>query len=422
MIAGFATVVLLSGLLAWWVEFAKPQPVAPLPLVVGASPIGSAGGQAGQSQPLAPGYKPAPPLPQIRLALLVPELRSLEYASNGHIEAAHGLLLVPKGQTATQRLLGLAQTVVREAYLARNTLASVDISIYRAEDYAGFGGPSPLFTASVPKYRLVDFMKVLAPALDDYNRLWVNPSQPLPPEREPSGATDPTVAEPAPTFEGTPQEIQAQQTLQLEQQRNGARPRSSLYYHGPPSSTHVALTFDDAVHPLYAPLLLDALQRGGAKATFFVVGRNVQAYPYFVRDLAAAGHEVANHTFHHVRLVGLSDAAIREELLKANQIIETITQKPVRFFRPPGGRYNAQVLRVVRDLGMVTAFWTDDPGDFNNPGSSVIESRSLRFLRPGGIVLLHDNAPQTTPILVDFLNDARAKGINLTTLSAQAGY
>jgi len=367
------------------------------------------------------GFKPAPPLPTIILASPVSELKRLEYASNGYIEAAHGLLLVPKDQATTERLLGLAQTVVREAYLARSTLASVDISIYRAEDYAGFGGPSPLFTASVPKLRLADFLRVLAPALDDYNRLWVNPSQPLPPEREPTGATDPAVAEPAPTFEGTPQEIQTQQTLQLEQQRRGARPGSSLYYHGPPSSARVALTFDDAVHPLYAPLLLDALQRGGAKATFFLVGRNVQAYPYFVRDLVAAGHEVANHTFYHVRLAGLSDAAIREELLKANQVIEAITQKPVRFFRPPGGRYNAQVLRVVRELGMVTAFWTDDPGDFNNPGSSVIENRGLRFLCPGGIVLLHDNAPQTTPILVDFINDARAKGFQLTTLGAQAG-
>lgn len=425
MISLVLVMLFLGGLAAWRAANRpqpaanRPQPAAPLPLVTGATPSSPA--RAGQSQPVSPGFRPVAPLPEIALATAIPELRKLEYASNGFIEAAHGLLLVPRAQAQAERLLVLAQAVARGAYAAHPGLASVDLSVYRAEDYAGFGGPSPLFTASVPKARLGGFLRLTARTVDDYNRLWVNPSEPLPPELEPTGATDPAAPEPAPTFEGTPQEIQAQQALQKQQQRGGARLASGLYYHGPPASPRVALTFDDAVHPLYAPLLLDALRRGGAKATFFVVGRNVEAYPYFVRDFAAEGHEMANHTYHHVRLVGLPDAVIRDELVKTNRVIESITGRPVRFFRPPGGRYNAQVLRVVREAGMVTAFWTDDPGDFNNPGGAVIENRSLRYLHPGGIVLLHDNAPQTAPILVDFLNDARAKGLELTTLSGQAG-
>lgn len=68
---------------------------------------------------------------------------------------------------------------------------------------------------------------------------------------------------------------------------------------------------------------------------------------------------------------------------------------------------------------MVTAFWTDDPGDFNNPGGPVIETRTLVHLRPGGIVLLHDNAPETIGFLVDFLRGLRARGFYLTTLDNQ---
>ena len=70
-------------------------------------------------------------------------------------------------------------------------------------------------------------------------------------------------------------------------------------------------------------------------------------------------------------------AVIRDELKHTNRIVSAITRKPVRFFRPPGGRYSSQVLQIARSLGMTTAFWTDDPGDFNNPGEVTLEKRTL---------------------------------------------
>ncbi len=346
----------------------------------------------------------------------VPGLRRLVYLSNGYLEAAHGLLLVPKNQTQPAQLLGLAQQVAQRAYATRESLGVVDMSLYRAEDYAGFGGPLPLFTASVPKARLAEFLRLRPETLALYDHLWLNPNEPTAPALKPS-----RLAEHRPTFEGSRSELLDQQRLQLQQRQRGPLPGSGLYYHGPPNSNKVALTFDDAVHPMYAPLVLDALQRAGVRATFFVIGRNAEAYPYFVRDLARAGHELGNHTYHHVRLVGLSEEVMREELLRTNQLLQGLTGQPVRFFRPPGGRYDAQVLRVAKSVGLTTAFWTDDPGDFNNPGSRTIERRTLRFLRQGGIVLLHDNAQETLPILVKLAEDARSRGLELTTLSAQAG-
>lgn len=366
----------------------------------------------GMVQPTAPGYQKAPPLPQIVLNPLIPQVRRLEYASNGHIEAAHALVLLPQA-SRLEAILPLAQHIVSRTFAARPSLAVVDISVYRAEGYAGYGGPLPLFTASVAKERLGEFVRLSPVTALSFDHLWVNPGTPHPPQLAPTGATPPGLPEEL-AFAGDPEALRAQQEEQGRQSEAG--PANGLVYHGDPARPQAALTFDDAPHPLYAPLLLDALRRAGAKATFFVVGRNAEAYPYFVRDMVREGHEVANHTYHHVRLVGLTPAQMAEELGRNNRLLQTITGEAPVFFRPPGGRYSAEVLRAAQAAGLSTAFWTDDPADFNNPGALTLEARLLQHLRPGGIVLLHDNAQQTVGLLEDFIHDARAAGIRLVTL------
>jgi peptidoglycan-N-acetylglucosamine deacetylase len=132
------------------------------------------------------------------------------------------------------------------------------------------------------------------------------------------------------------------------------------------------------------------------------------------------GHEIGNHTYHHVRLPQLSDGEVRDELEQANTTLEGMTGKPLRFFRPPGGDYSPATLRISKALGLTTAFWTDDPGDFDNLGDVVLEARLLRKLRPGGIVLLHDNVIDTIQVLPAFLKAANLRGINLETLGVLA--
>lgn len=168
--------------------------------------------------------------------------------------------------------------------------------------------------------------------------------------------------------------------------------------------------------PFFTPLLLDLLKREGIKATFFVIGRNAEAYPYFIRDLVAAGHELGNHTYHHVHLPGLEPSEIRKELLLCNQVLERLTGVVPRYFRPPGGRYDRTVLQVARDLGLTTVFWTDDPGDYAGLSLPVLEKRLEDHLRPGGIVLLHDNVANTLRVLPVFIRKARAQGLALGTV------
>ncbi|MGY2896023.1 polysaccharide deacetylase family protein [Deinococcus sp. UYEF24] len=388
-----------------------PVRVAPLPLVQPASfPATSIPGAV---QPLAPGAMPAAALPQIPIPGL-PELHRCEYASNGFLEAAHAVLLIPAGKLKPGLAGSLARTAVQRAFVARPGLSEVAVSVYRSEGYQGFGGPSPLLTVSVPSIRLNEFVQSAAPDLASYDRAWTNPDV--------SASIQPTTSEElevAPVFVGSAAELASQRVQQLAAQLSGGV-HGGLFFHGAPLKPDAALSFDDAPHPIYAPLLLDTLRRANVKATFFCIGRNARAYPYYVKDIAAQGHEIGNHTFHHVRLTDLAADAVEDEIRQCSDVLSGITGKPVRYFRPPGGRYSPATLQTARSLGLTTAFWTDDPADFNNPGQAVLEARLSRNLRAGGIVLLHDNILESLRVLPQFAQYAAKRQIHLGTLSTLA--
>jgi peptidoglycan-N-acetylglucosamine deacetylase len=388
--------LLLTGLV-----IAQPQiPRQPLPFVQ----------PPGATQPDAPGQRNAAPLAQLELKPVISEIKKVEYASNGFIEVAHALLLVPKREAALARNLILAQEAVKRSFAARPGLNEVDVSVYLLEDFDGLGGALPLLTASVPKLELAAFEKLQAATVSSYVRIWLHPESNPTPQTKPDKTLEQT-----PTFYGSSQELRSQQVQQLSAQLAG-RVRGGLMFQGNPKLPIAALTFDDAPHPLFEPLLLDTLKRAGIKATFFCIGRNARAYPYFVKDMVEAGHEIGNHTFHHIRLPRLPDNVVTDELEQTNQILTGITGQPIRYFRPPGGDYSRATLRIAENLGLTTTFWTDDPADFDNPGALRIESRLVRKLRYGGIVLLHDNVLQTIQILPAFLKVAQLKGIKLVTV------
>ncbi len=358
----------------------------------------------GAVQPRAPGYRPAPQVPTLEWEPRPHEIRSVEYAGNGHLEVAHALILAEAGSDE-EFLLGLARQAVRGALQARPSLQQVDVSVYHRGTYMSFGGPPPMLTASVPRARLLEFEHDGL----DFERLWNGTRARLHPTHRPdSGAVEGPIV-----FHGSDKQLLRNQRNQLDEFGE----QDGLFFRGNPHRPRIALTFDDSPHPMYETLLLDALARAGVHATFFCIGRNARVYPYLIADMVEGGHEVANHTFHHLRLPGLPRTEVRQELDLANTVLRGISGQPVRLFRPPGGDYSPETLDVARSLGLVTTFWTDDPGDFNNPGEAVIEDRLLEHLRPGGIVLLHDNVQETLDILPAFLRLARRQGFRLGTAS-----
>lgn len=361
----------------------------------------------GALQPRAPGQKEAPPLSRLEWVGRSNQIRKVEYASNGRLTIAHALILLKPGDPPWR----FCREAAHGAFGSSAKLDELDISVYPEEGYLGFGGPPPVLTASVPRERLREFFDQQL----SFERLWMSPGPAASPRAELEQREHNLV------FHGEAPERREQIRLQHHVKTDHEH---SVLYQGRHGHQEAALTFDDSPHPLFTPLLLDELQQSGVKATFFCIGRNARAYPYFIRDMARAGHEVANHTYHHVRLPGLSLSEVSREMVLANQVLEPLCGRPVRNFRPPGGEYSADTLRCARAAGLTTVFWTDDPGDFDNPGAEVIEDRLEEHLRPGGIVLLHDNVLQTLEILPHFLNVARKQGYRwLTTgeLAERAG-
>ncbi len=152
----------------------------------------------------------------------------------------------------------------------------------------------------------------------------------------------------------------------------------------------VALTIDDGPDPRHTPTVLALLERHGIRATFFLIGENAVEHPDLVREIAARGHHIANHTWTHPDLRHLSDAKVREELERTSELLHRTTGKAPTWFRAPGGDWSPASLKVSAELGMRPMAWSVDPRDWARPGTVVITDRILKDVRPGSIVLNHD--------------------------------
>ncbi len=180
----------------------------------------------------------------------------------------------------------------------------------------------------------------------------------------------------------------------------------------------VALTFDDGPHPKITPFILDQLDRAGARATFFLVGKQVEMYPDLTREIVARGHEVASHSYTHQDLTRLTELDVERELAASRAMTAAVTGVQVVYFRPPGGNYDAQVARAASLWGFTPVFWTCNICDFyQNPKAHVV-SGMMRRIEPGGILLLHNGEDLTTEILRDLLRALRGAGYRLDSVGA----
>ncbi len=193
----------------------------------------------------------------------------------------------------------------------------------------------------------------------------------------------------------------------------------------PMQRKEIALTFDDGPYPFYTPLLVHQLETAGAPATFFLVGRTMQEYPQLVERIVATGSEIANHTFNHYSLTGLTDAEIEEQITSCGTLLETYTGARPTLFRPPHGRYDTRVVDIARRLGYRTILWSDAPDDSPKDNSmlpvDVTIDRVVEQARPGGIVLLHSGQYNTIMALPEIIAQLRAQGYTFVTVSQLLG-
>ncbi|WP_223285197.1 polysaccharide deacetylase family protein [Paenibacillus sp. PL91] len=199
--------------------------------------------------------------------------------------------------------------------------------------------------------------------------------------------------------------------------------RGEIVWEVPTEDKKIALTFDDGPYPDTTDKILDLLKKYDAKATFFVLGNKVERYPETIKREIAEGHEVANHTFNHVYFMrSISDETIRDEIVKTEKALETLTGKKPLLFRPPGGYYNEHSIQIAKTLGYTTIMWSwhQDTNDWKSPGVNRIVNKVLDNARNGDIVLLHDYIPgstQTVRALETILRELDHRGFEFVTVT-----
>ena len=137
--------------------------------------------------------------------------------------------------------------------------------------------------------------------------------------------------------------------------------------------------------------MLDVLGRHNVPATFFLVGEQVEREPALAAEIAAAGHEIGIHGYRHTLLIRRSPRAVRDDLLRARDVIASATGTSPCLYRPPYGVFSGPALLIVRRLGWHPLLWSKWGQDWiAGTTPEAIAARATRGLGGGDIVLLHD--------------------------------
>lgn len=176
--------------------------------------------------------------------------------------------------------------------------------------------------------------------------------------------------------------------------RRGRLPRLD----GAGSTRSVALTFDDGPDPESTPAFLEVLDDLGVKATFFLLGQMVERAPALTAEMAAAGHEIALHGWHHHNSLRVTPWSLADSMSRAKDLVEATTGQPLRYYRPPYGVVAAGNLYAARKLGLTTVLWGAWGKDWAPTATPARVLADLRpDLRPGTTVLLHDSDCTSSP-------------------------
>lgn len=207
-----------------------------------------------------------------------------------------------------------------------------------------------------------------------------------------------------------------------EKDRDYYEARGEIVWEVPTDSQVIALTFDDGPDPKYTPQIASLLKAYNAKATFFVVGSRVKQCPQVARQLVQEQHELANHTYSHPSIQGLSKQRLRDEIVRTQDTILKYTGVQPLLFRPPGGYYSEKIVEVAKQAGFLVVMWSwhQDTRDWSDPGVKKITDKVLKNARNGDIVLFHDyggKRDQTVEALRQILPELQRRGYKFVTVS-----
>lgn len=162
------------------------------------------------------------------------------------------------------------------------------------------------------------------------------------------------------------------------------------------------LTFDDGPHPEASSNVLRFLEKEGLKATFFLSGVKVEAFPDIAREITTSGHTIGNHGFSHKQLVIRNKREIEDEIRKGSEMILQMTGVRPSLFRPPYGMFRRRTLNISREIGHQVVMFTIDTGDYSSKPLERLSKRLEHLVKPGAIFLFHDSmkaVSKTIPLL-----------------------
>ena len=196
----------------------------------------------------------------------------------------------------------------------------------------------------------------------------------------------------------------------------------SVYY-APVDDKVIYLTFDAGFENGNMPSILETLKKHNVKATFFLVGHFLESEPDLVRQMAADGHSIGNHTYSHPDMAAITNAnAFREELQKNEALYQEITgtQMP-HLYRPPQGKYSESNLALASEMAYDTVFWSLAYVDWQQeqqPSAEEAFSKLIPRIHPGAIVLLHSTSSTNAQILDELLTKWTELGYHFGDLEA----
>ena len=183
----------------------------------------------------------------------------------------------------------------------------------------------------------------------------------------------------------------------------------------------IYLTFDCGYENGFTPAILDTLAEKDVKAMFFVTKDFIVKNPEYVKRMKDEGHLVGNHTVRHLSSPTLTPEELEAELREVARVMEEKTGYKIDpFFRPPMGEYSERTLKVTRDMGYASIFWSIAYYDYDvndQPGKDYVTDHFATYHHNGTIVLMHNISESNTQALPEVVDNLKAEGYRFAPLT-----
>lgn len=181
-------------------------------------------------------------------------------------------------------------------------------------------------------------------------------------------------------------------------------------------TNNVTLTFDDGPHPIYTPQVLNILKKHNIKATFFLIGKNIDGNENIVQRIEEEGHFIGNHSYSHVNTFPIwSTEKIKEDILKCNEKLRSLNIE-TNLFRSPFGVTNPNIAKAIRELNLQSIGWSLRTYDTTSSSKEQLIAKVKQSVKGGDIILMHESAAFTAESLEEIIKVIHEKDLIFASL------